>query len=461
MSLYNEVRSAIIKERLIQSGDNVIVALSGGPDSVFLFHILKKYSNECYFKLFAAHVNHMYRGESADRDEQFCSELCSENDIELYIRRKNADEYAKEIGLSSEEAGRKLRYDFFHEIAATKLNSKIAVAHNKDDQVETVLQRLIRGTGIDGLAAMGYKNNQVIRPILKISKRSIIEYLDMNNISYCIDHTNNLPIYGRNKIRLNLLPNLEKNYNPNIRDVLYRLSENMRDDKIIIQNYIEKIYQNVLVNSDENRVVLDMDKITQYQENEISRILRRAIFHIKGSSVNVERKHINNALDLIKSNKTGKKIDFADDITISINYNHINIVKGIEKIGNFLYNVSIFDDNYINEINKIIRFEVIDKIPEIDFKSNEVFYFDLDKIKGDIVIRNRRPGDSIVPFGMSKNKKLKDILIDMKIAREERTKKMILADEEKILWLEDFRISELCKITEDTKKVLKLIILED
>lgn len=459
MKLYNEVRAIIIKERLIQSGDNVIVALSGGPDSICLFSILKKYSEEMNFKLLAAHVNHMYRGKSADEDENFVRELCRKNDVKLYVKRRNADEYAKELGITSEEAGRKLRYDLFHEIANQNINSKIAIAHNKDDQVETVLQRLIRGTGIDGLAAMSFSSGLLIRPMLNISKKDILAYLDDNEISYCIDYTNNLPIYGRNKIRLNLLPELEEIYNPNIRDVLYRLSQNMSDDKRIIEKYIEKIYNETIKKKEEKKVVLILDKLIEHDDNEIARVLRRAIVDVKGSSTNVERKHIDNALMLIKSRKTGKCINFSDNINISISYNYINITNGIEKIENFLYNVSIFDDINIEELNKHIRFEILDNISDI--KDKNTFYFDLDKIKGDIVIRNRRPGDSIVPLGMKKSKKLKDIFIDLKIAREERTKKIILADEEKILWLEDFRISELCKITEDTKKVLKLIILED
>lgn len=463
MNLSNTVNETIIKERLIENGDNVVVALSGGPDSVFLFTILCKLKKTFKFRLYAAHVNHMYRGEDAYRDEVFVQNLCIANGVKLYIKRKNAMEYATELGMTGEEAGRKLRYDFFEEISEKLGKTKIAVAHNLDDQAETVLQRVIRGSGIDGLAAMDFKKGNIIRPILNITRKEIVEYLNADKIEYCVDYTNDLPIYGRNKIRLNLLPELENTYNHNIKNGLFRLSQNMRDDKQIIEKYIDKIYLKVLEKKNAKELSLNLKKTIEYEDYEIFRLLRKSISEFKGSNVNIERKHLENAITLIRAEKTGKVINISDGINISINYNYINISNAIEKTEDFYYNVDIFDELAIEYQDKKIKFDVIyDFDDEIVFDDNvKEYYFDLDTIDGNLIMRNRKNGDAMIPYGMEKSKKLKDVFIDNKVPVKKRNSKMILTDENKIIWLEDFRISNLCKITKATKKVLKLTILED
>ena len=453
--MYNLIRNNIIEKNLIDSGDNILIALSGGPDSVFLFHNLRKLRETLSFNLYASHINHMYRGEDAIRDEEFVKALCDKYDIKLFVKRKNAAEYAKELKCTEEEAGRILRYGFFKENLSEVGGGKVAVAHNLNDQAETVLQRIIRGTGIDGLSAMSFKKDNLIRPMLNVSRDEIMNYLHENNYEYCIDITNTQDIYGRNKIRLNLIPYLEKNFNPNIQNSLYRMSQAMERDKKIIEECIELKFFGVLKEKSTNRIVMDLNMLKSLDVGESGRLIRRGIEELKGNTVNIQMKHIDYAVNLIGSGKTGKKINLTEGFTAAISYDNFIINKTVEKVKDFEYNITLNRLNYIKEINKSL-FLTVGDIQEADLKDKNTICLDYDLIKGKLVARNRRPGDSMVPCGMSGSKKIKDIFIDLKIPAEDRNKKLIIADDDNILWLEGYRINDRYKVSAATEKILKI-----
>lgn len=452
--MYSKVKNNILEKNLILPVDNILIGLSGGPDSVFLFHNLIKLKEFLNFNLYASHINHMYRGKDAIHDEEFVFDLCKKYGIKLFIKRKNATEYAKELKVTEEEAGRVLRYSFFNENLEEVGGGKIAVAHNLNDQAETVLQRIIRGTGIDGLSAMSFQKDNLIRPILNISRKEIMNYLHENNYEYCLDITNTQDVYGRNKIRLNLIPYLEK-FNPNIQNSLFRMSQAMERDKKIIEKYVELKFNEAVKTVNSNKIILDLNKLKIMDMGETGRIIRRGIEKLKGNTVNIEMKHIDYALELIKSGNTGKKINLTEGIAVEISYDNLIISKTVEKIPNFEYNINLDGVNYIKEANEKFHFKVLD-ISEIDIKDNSSINIDYDLIKGNLTIRNRRAGDSMIPCGMNGSKKIKDIFIDMKIPVEERNKKLIIADSENILWLEGFRIHQGYRVTKETKKVLNI-----
>ena len=454
-----EIKDTILKEKLIQEKDNILVALSGGPDSVFLFHILRLLKDTLSFNLYASHINHMYRGEDANHDEMFASKLCDKYGIKLFVKRKNATEYAKELKLTEEEAGRKLRYDFFNENLREIGGGKIAVAHNLNDQSETVLQRIIRGSGVDGLAAMSFKSGNIIRPILNIEKKDILNYLNINNYEYCKDYTNELPIYGRNKIRLNLIPYLEENFNPNIQNTLFRMSRVMEKDRLIVEKYTNILYNNALIENKANNIILDAKYLKNLDENEAGRVIRKAISEIKGSLVNIENKHIDYAIRLLNNQSTGKMINLTDEIVISLSYENMIITKSIEKVEEFEYNINVGNKFYIREVGKTIVLRIVNAHDYIK-KENE-FFVDYDKINGTIKVRNRRNSDFMIPFGMDGKKKIKDIFIDCKVPLDSRSKRLILEDDNKIFWLEKYRISDECRVTKDTQKILTINIMED
>ena len=457
--MISEIKKTIIKENLIKENDNILIALSGGPDSVFLFHILRILKDTLSFNLYASHINHMYRGMDADSDERFVTELCEQYSIKLFIKRKNASEYARELRITEEEAGRKLRYDFFNENLNEIGQGKIAVAHNLNDQSETVLQRIIRGTGIDGLAAMSFQVGKIIRPILNIEKKDIITYLHNNSYDYCKDYTNELPIYGRNKIRLNLIPYLEENFNPNIQSTLFRMSRIMEKDSQIIEKYVNILFEKSVKEKLDDTLTLDAEYLKSLDENEIGRVIRRAVKEIKGNTVNLENKHIDYAISLLNNKNTGKSIDLTDGITISISYNNMIVTKSVEKVDDFEYNINIGNKIFIKEIGKSVILNIEEAHNYI--KKEHEFFVDYDRINGTIKVRNRRNSDFMIPFGMSGKKKLKDIFIDNKIPLNERPKLLVLEDDNKIIWLENYRISNECRVTANTQKILTINVVED
>ncbi len=457
--MHDLVMNNILSNNLISPGDNVLLALSGGPDSVFLFYNLIKLKEKLSFNLYASHINHMYRGEDAFHDEEFVRQLCDKYSIKLFVKRKHATEYAKELKVTEEEAGRILRYNFFKENLNEIGGGIIAVAHNLNDQAETVLQRIIRGTGIDGLSAMSIRKDNLIRPMLNVSKSQILKYLHDKNYEYCIDITNSQSIYGRNKIRLDLIPYLENNFNPNIQNTLYRMSEAMDRDRKIIEKYIKKIFYEVLISKQNNKVILSLEKLKAMESGESGRVLRYAFEVLKGNTVNIEMKHIDYAIDFINSSKTGKKIDLTESLNIEISYGKLIINKNVENIPNFKYNVVLNESLEISEVDKVIHCKVLDYM-QYNAGDKDSISLDYDLVKGNLVVRNRLPGDSLIPCGMTGNKKIKDIFIDMKVPLEERDKKLIVADDNNILWLEGFRIHNSFKVTSSTKKILNITIRE-
>lgn len=459
--MINRIKNIILEEKLINKNENVLIGLSGGPDSVFLFHMLRLLKDNLSFKLYASHINHMYRGEDAEHDQLFVEELCKRYNIKLFIKRKNAVDLAKELKMTEEEAGRKLRYDFFSQNIRNIGNGKIAVAHNLNDQSETVLQRLIRGTGINGLCAMKYKSNNIIRPILGVTKKEVLDFLNENKYDYCSDYTNNLSIYGRNKIRLDLIPYLESNFNPNIQNVLFRMSKIMQNDSKIIENHIEMLYNKLskVINSD--KIILDLVKFNNLDKSECSRVILKVIYKLNGNTKDIENKHIEQILKLCcrTDNNTGKKININKNLLVYINYNEIVLTKTIENMCKFEYNIEIGEKFHIIEVNKSIYLENI-SVDNLEKKSG-LFYIDYDRIVGSLKVRNRRSGDFLKPYGMKGTKKVKNILIDNKVPVVSRDKLLIVEDDKNIIWLEDYRINDDYKITSHTKKILIIKVVED
>ena len=453
--MYNLVKQNILDKNLIEPGDNVLIGLSGGPDSVFLFHNLRKLKIDLSFNLYASHVNHMYRGKDAMHDEEFVRELCGKYGVKLFVKRKNASEYARELKVTEEEAGRKLRYGFFSDNLKEIGGGKVAVAHNLNDQAETVLQRIIRGSGVDGLSAMSFKKGSLIRPMLNVPKSEVLNYLHENNYEYCIDRTNLQDVYGRNKIRLNLIPYLEKSFNPNIQNTLYRMSETMERDKKIIEKYVELRFNDVLIEKDSKKVILSLSRLKDMDPGESGRIVRHAIEVLKGNTVNIEMKHIDYATEFIRTGSTGKKINLSEGFTIEISYDNLIVNKIVDNIPNFQYNIVLNETLEIPEVGKTLLCRVLNSS---EFKNGDKNSISLnyDLIKGSLVVRNRRPGDSMVPCGMTGSKKIKDIFIDLKVPAEERDSKLIIADDDKVLWLEGFRIHNSFKVSSSTKKILNI-----
>ncbi|MBS4537577.1 tRNA lysidine(34) synthetase TilS [Clostridium sp. D2Q-11] len=457
--MYKKVLKTIKEKNLINKNDSVIVGVSGGPDSMFLLSILYEIQKIEDFNIIVCHVNHGVRGIESDQDEEFVKNTCKDLNIPFYSIKVDMDQYAKENNLTSEEAGRELRYRFFRKTLAKYGKGSIAVAHNRNDQAETLLMRFIRGTGIDGLKGMDYKNNDIIRPVLDIARDDIEKYIEDNKISVRIDKTNKMDIYRRNSIRLNLIPMIEKDYNPSIIDTLYRTSWIMERDSNFINDYTNDIFRNI-VKITSNNVQINTKDLMKIHKAIQYRLIRLSIEQVIGHLKGVEEVHIQSIINIATNNTTGKKITISNNVEAYISYDKLILQtkkeKDISKIDSIL---DLNNSNYISELDLDIRFEIIENNIE-NIKSKDMFikYFDYDKIEGDLFIKNRESGDRFKPLGMKGTKKLKDYFIDEKIPRDERDSTPLIYDKHGILWVVGHRISEDYKIDKSTKKVLKISI---
>lgn len=457
----NKVYNTIRKYNLIEEDDNIVLGLSGGPDSMALLYSLIAIKKNLEFNLLIAHVNHGVRGEDAIKDEKFVRGISDNLDLPYFSTRVNMIQTAKDEGISQEEAGRKLRYGFFRDIIKTVGNGKIAVAHNKNDQAETLIMRIMRGTGIDGLKGMDYKSGDIIRPILNIYRTEIEEYISENKIQTVLDKTNLESIYTRNKVRLELIPYIEENFNPNIIDTLFRLSENATVDSELLDNITDKKYDLLLKKKDDTSIILNHNFYINQYEGVKARVIRRAILELNDKLQGIEEIHIFTIMELFNKNETGKSINLPFNMIAKVSYNDLIIEKKIESFIKETSNNEKYDlklgKNYLKEFDLEINLEVFN-LEDIDFKNKpkNIQYFDYDKIKGDVSIRRRSSGDRFNPFGMTGSKKLKDYFIDEKVPRDLRDTIPLIMDNENIVWVIGYRTSEIYKVENNTEKILKV-----
>ncbi len=300
--LEEHVLKTIKKYNLIENGDSIVVGVSGGPDSITLLDILIKIQTEIKFNIVVAHVNHMIRDEAID-DEKYVENYCEIKKVPFYAKRIEVEKIAKEKKIGTEEAGRNLRYEFFNEILEKTNSNKIATAHTKNDNVETVLMNIIRGSGTKGLKGIeAIRDSKYIRPLIEIERNEIEEYCNKNNLMPRIDKTNMENIYTRNKVRNLLIPYLKKEFNPNIIEAINRLSDIAKEEENFIENIVKKKYEEILIEETSNEIVLDLKKFNLLETVIKNRIVLYTINRIFGSSSGIEKIHLQDIIKLCNNN---------------------------------------------------------------------------------------------------------------------------------------------------------------
>ena len=444
----------IVDYDLINPKDNIVIGLSGGPDSMALLYSLMDAQKSLDFNIIVAHVNHGVRGEEALADQLFVETKAKYLNVLHYSKNVDMVQYGKDKGITAEEAGRELRYGFFREILKKHGGGKIAVAHNKNDQAETLLMRIMRGTGIDGLKGMDFKVGDIIRPILNIHREDIEDYIKINSIETVLDKTNLLPIYSRNKVRLELIPYIEENFNPNLIDALWRLSQISNLDSSFLANTAIEKYNNILKSQMKSKVILYTDLLAKEHKSIQQRVIRIALEKVALGLQGFNEQHIIDINNLILLG-TGKQLNLPNGIIVSISYDELIFQKEEDmKFEDFKYELALGHNQFINKSYTFnIQLLDIDRISSIKM-GRYIKCFDYDKIQGALSIRNRKSGDRFHPFGMNGSKKLKDYFIDEKINKDVRKEIPLLIDDENILWVVGYRTSDLYKLTKDSKKVL-------
>lgn len=456
--IFDKVLSTINKHNLIQKGDKIVLGLSGGPDSVCLLHVLNRLKKDFNIEIYAAHLNHQIRGIEAQKDALYVSKLCEDMGIIFFVKSINVPKYCENEGLSLEEGARKLRYEMFYEIKDKIKANKIAIGHNLNDQTETVMMRIMRGTGLKGLKGIDYiRDNCIIRPILDVERNEIEEYCEAYNLNPRIDKTNLENIYTRNKIRLDLLPYMKDNFNSNVIESIVRMSNSLKSDNDYIEKEAEAKFREVSNIKEKGFVEINLDDFVCLHDAIKVRVLRNSIKHILGDTNFVDQRHIEDIMSLEDNSKVNKMLTLPRNIFVYRKKDSIILTN--EEIVNeeieFYYNVPSNGFIKIKELKQIIETQVmsIDRYKSMKL-DNSSKGFDFNKVKGGIVIRSRRQGDKI-KLAMG-SKKVKDLFIDLKIPREERCKIPIITDGEGIICVGDYKISENYKIDESTKEVLKI-----
>jgi tRNA(Ile)-lysidine synthase len=461
--LVNRVFNTIKHHDLIQNGDSLVVGISGGPDSVCLIHVLYTIADKLNIKLFAVHINHMLRGRESDEDEQYVRSLCEAINIKLFVESIDIGREASKRGVSLEEAGREARYTVFNRIAREVGATRIAVAHNKNDQAETVLLNMMRGAGLDGLTGMKYIRNNIIRPLLDVEREHIERYCARHSLNPRVDRTNLEDIYTRNKIRLNLIPYINRLMDLDIVGNICRMSSLLRDDACYIDGISREFFNKSIVRREDGKIWLDIQKLKACHPAMQRRVLRNALSEVKGDLKGIESVHISSVIDMFSNGRTGSQLHLPSGLRAEVSYGQLSIyLKGSNRKEEKL-NISINIPGITNVRQSYAFLEAfvekreknIEEYGNIRYNSL-VQYFDYDKLKLGINIRNRGPGDVFKPFKSNGTKKLKEYFIDNKVPRDLRDKILLIAKGKEIVWVIGYKISDKFKVTENTKTVLKL-----
>ena len=297
----NKVIETIKKYGLIQAKDKIVLGVSGGPDSITMLDILRQIQEEFDFEIVVAHINHMIRKE-AIQDEEYVKKYCEKNSIEFFVKRIDVMSVANNRKIGTEEAGRFVRYEFFDEILKQTESNKIAIAHNKNDKVETIIMHLLRGSGLSGLKGIEPIRENVIRPLIECERKEIEKYCDENKLEPRIDKTNFENDYTRNKIRNIVIPYIEKELNPNIIETIDRLSEVVKKEDRYLEKVASNVYEKILIKQEPGQIILELKEFNEQDEVIKNRIILYTVKKLFGSSQGIEKIHINDIIKLCNNN---------------------------------------------------------------------------------------------------------------------------------------------------------------
>lgn len=433
---------------LIQSNDKVLIAFSGGPDSVFALYFFYKFRKKYNIEISAIHFNHQLRGIESDEDEMFCKNLCSKLSIDFSSKKLNVLSDAKKNKISIEESARNLRYKYLTKHARKFKIDKVITAHNQSDNSETILMNMISGTGIDGLSGIPVKRDVFIRPLLCLPKAEILNYLNSQKINYRIDSSNFSNDFRRNIIRNEIIPVIIKKLNPSIDSALFRSSINLSKISDQIDDMARRIV-NKSMSFKKGELVIP-DEIINSEASSV--LIKSALWHYLGYKANYsEIRKIIAASSLQK----GKIITLRDNMLAAREPDGI-CVKRRTKSEFPSLKMRIGETVLISDKDLSIQLCKKDNL-ELSTARN-VEYVDASKLRGNFNVRIWKPGDRFLPLGRKTEKKVSDFLTDAKISASAKKSQYVLENRNNIVWVVGLRIDDRFKITDKTSKVYKLIL---
>ena len=465
------IEKFIQKYHMLTCGDRVIAGVSGGADSVCLFLMLLELREKIGFDLIVVHVHHGLRGEAADQDQQFVEALCEQHRIPLEIFRVNLESIAKKRKQSLEEAGRMVRREAFDSVCKKYGGNKIALAHHQNDNAETLLWNLSRGTGLDGLGGIRPVNGKFIRPLLCMNRKEIEEYLAKRKQSYCIDETNAGTDYTRNKLRHLVLPILEEQVNSAAVRHMNETMEQIWELQEYMQEQVEAAYQECVQEHFEKAcwIQIQQKSFETFPELIKKMVIRKGMEQVGGKKRDLSHKHVDVMMELMNK-QVGRTLDLPYEMHAKRNYEGIRLEKqrtysfGEEKKAEIMQEcmaeLNIPGETILADRNLKLRCKILEKPKNLSIKDipQKIYtkWFDYGIIKSSLYIRTRQAGDIIVIDEKGHQKKLKNWFVDEKIPKEVRDSQLLLAENNEILWVLGHRMSQAYQVKQSTKWILQI-----
>jgi tRNA(Ile)-lysidine synthase len=481
--LLRTVRETIARYGMFVAGDAVLIAVSGGPDSVTLAHVLHTLAGEYSLRLAIAHLNHCLRKQESDRDAEFVTTFARQLDLPFYLERKDVRSFQRQYHLSPEEAARQIRYAFYEAVASKDGFNKIALGHHCDDNAELVLMNLLRGSGPLGLSGIApVRDDKIVRPLIHLKrseildyasekkiayvKRSeILDYASEKKIAYVTDTSNTDSAFRRNKIRHHLIPELKKSYNPAIVDTLNRLGAILQAEDNWFEEALRPVFKNCVLNRTSDTISLSVPEFNNLTRAPKRRIIRKAIFSVKQDLRRITLFHVDAVLELAKKAPASGSLNLPGGIRV-VRKSQALIFKKDTKRSQPVkvdYQYTITGEGFISikEIQaaiKLVEIEIND-VPDFKAAGKNQAFFDRDCLQFPLVVRNFRAGDRFSPLGLKGTQKVKKYFINHKVPPSQRKKCPILLSRDKIIWIAGHRIDNHVKIGPQTRCVLMAELL--
>jgi tRNA(Ile)-lysidine synthase len=462
--LSDRVRRTIDRYQLLENGDRVIVGVSAGVDSMVLLHLLNAYRETFHLSLIVAHVNHGFRPEESEREAELVQKESAQFRLPFEYGQFNVREFQELAGLSPQDAARRIRFHFFYDLLRKHHAQKIALGHHADDQVETVLLRLIRGSGLQGLKGiLPIRERKVIRPLLEVWREEIDAFALGKKIPFLLDSSNLKKDYLRNRIRLSLIPFIEEEYQPHFRKILLRTSTILREENDYLERGTEEAYQKIVHEAEDTLSF----KFSEYQSLHRAiqwRVIKKIVERIHDGGRVMED---GGGADVLKVTQNLHRsspsflLELPHGFWVEKRYDVVSVGKReMKPFPPFEVDLISPGHTFVEEIGKEVTIEEADRGQFRDYSGPpNTALMDFESLRFPLKMRNFRPGDRFCPLGVKGTQKLKDFFIDHKVPKFERSRVPLLISEEMIAWVVGHRIDERVKITERTRKVLEVKIV--
>ncbi len=463
MDFIGKVRGTVEKYRMVQDGDRIIVGVSGGLDSVALLHVLMALRDEYSLSLVIAHLDHCIRGEESRRDADFVRDLAEVLGLRFETAAADVPALARTERISLQEAAREARYDFYEKVRGKNKGQKVALGQTADDQAETILMRVIRGTSLRGLKGIPpVRRGIYIRPLIETSRQEIEKFADKEGLSFITDSSNIKDIYLRNKVRHDLIPHLEREYNPRIMVGLTRMASILSREDDYLDRKAEEIMAG-LIKGDGHELSLDIPRLKAFHEAMCFRVIQKMLAIVFGGDLRrIKTAHLDAIFRLLTHWAPNKVLCLPDGVYAEKHYTRLFIRRGRPTVVfPFEHIVNVPGVTVLEGLGKklVARIERVKKGGAMDIDA-KVAYLDDDKLVHPLILRSFEEGDRFVPLGMKGQKKLKDFFIDAKVPKALRRRIPLLISGGTIVWVVGYRINECFRLTEGSKKVLRAEYLD-